>query len=66
MKHGKEGKEVWPDGTMYRGDYECGSMHGKGLIIYSDNSMYNGDFYKGNVCGHGVFVWAGGKFLNKL
>lgn len=61
MKHGTKCKEVWPDGTIYEGDYENGLMHGKGLLIYNDTSMYDGDFVRGQMTGKGIFVWPEGK-----
>ena len=29
MQNGK-GKEIWPDGAMYEGDYVMGKKHGQG------------------------------------
>lgn len=59
-------KEVWPDGTIFQGDYEEGLMHGKGLLIYKDNCMYDGNFVEGQMTGKGVYVWTGGKHPSNL
>lgn len=42
MQHGF-GKEVWPDGAVYEGEFSYGKKHGKGKFIFPDKAEYNGD-----------------------
>jgi len=42
-RHGK-GKEVWPDGRKYEGDYVNGVQEGYGVYCYADDSKYEGDW----------------------
>ena len=39
--HGK-GKDTWPDGSYYEGDYAHGKKNGYGKIVWTKNSFYEG------------------------
>jgi hypothetical protein len=50
-KQNGKGRETWPDGAMYEGDYLMGKKHGHGTFIWSDGSYYQGAFINNNIEG---------------
>jgi hypothetical protein len=52
------GRETWPDGTEYTGNFLNGMKHGRGRLILrqtpSEFSMYEGDFQENHICGFGI------------
>lgn len=38
------GREIYPDGTIYEGEYELGMKNGKGAFNFPDGSSFKGDF----------------------
>ena len=49
-QHGK-GKENWPDGSYYEGEYKDGVKSGKGTFSWADGSTYTGDFFENDIQG---------------
>ena len=47
------GKETWPDGACYEGEYKKGKKYGKGEFNWSDGSHYDGNFIENNIHGKG-------------
>lgn len=42
-----EGKMMWPCGTVYRGEFNYGCRHGKGILILPDGTEIEKEFCKG-------------------
>ena len=38
------GKEIWPDGTIYEGEYKNGEKEGKGEYNFPQGDRYIGEF----------------------
>ena len=51
------GSELWNDGSYYRGDFNKGEKHGKGVYYWFDGSCYTGDFESNHLHGKGDFRW---------
>ena len=49
-QHGK-GKETWPDGATYEGEYCEGKKNGYGRLIFADGSIYEGMFEMNEISG---------------
>lgn len=52
-KQDGKGKETWPDGACYEGDYKNGKKSGRGLFKWSDGSQYDGSFQENHIHGKG-------------
>jgi len=35
---------MWPDGSMYEGEFKKDAYHGKGRLIHNDGDIYEGDW----------------------
>jgi len=44
-------------GSSYKGDWENGKRHGKGVLKLDTGDIYNGDFVQGRRHGFGVFSY---------
>ena len=58
------GKQIWPDGSMYAGEYKNGMKQGKGKFIWADQSSYKGEFKENDLHGLGEYIWADGRVYN--
>lgn len=54
------GRQVWPDGASYDGQYKCGLKHGMGRFSWASGASYEGDFVEDRLEGSGYFRWACG------
>ena len=61
--HGK-GKQIWPCGAIYEGDWVNGRMHGQGVYKYPNGIIYDGGWNKGKKHGKGVGTQPSGKKFN--
>ncbi|KAI4367440.1 hypothetical protein MLD38_023179 [Melastoma candidum] len=59
LLHGK-GTYRWGDGTVYEGDWEEGTLTGKGKIIWPSGARYEGDIAGGYLHGCGTFTGTDG------
>lgn len=50
------GKELWPNGIKYEGEFSMGNKEGKG-ILYLKGCKYVGDFKDNEINGEGTMVW---------
>ena len=53
------GKIVWPDGSIYEGDFKQGLFHGQGRY-QTQETVYQGDFVNGIAVGQGVITFVDG------
>lgn len=51
-------EEVFPDGSVYKGEKINKMRHGKGKFIYSHGGVYEGDWKNGKMDGYGVLYYA--------
>jgi len=51
------GRQVWPDGASYEGEYKHGLKHGMGRFSWASNAVYEGDFVEDRLEGSGYFRW---------
>lgn len=56
--HG-EGKEIWPDHSIYEGTYKDGQKHGHGKITW-EQSSFEGMFENDQFHGEGHYKWKDG------
>ena len=61
-KQDGHGKETWPDGACYEGEYKNGKKSGKGLFKWPDGSQYDGFFQENHIHGKGNFIICWMKF----
>ena len=54
------GKEIWPNGISYEGEFYMGVKHGKGRLVL-EGSIYEGEFDNDEMSGNGVMEWENGK-----
>jgi len=54
------GRQEWPDGASYEGDYKHGLKHGMGRFAWTSGAAYEGDFVEDRLEGSGCFRWACG------
>jgi len=55
------GRHVWPDGSVYEGDFRAGVPHGGGHYQRADGVEYRGSFTDGTFDGEGELTWPGGR-----
>ncbi|OMJ72960.1 hypothetical protein SteCoe_28467 [Stentor coeruleus] len=56
-----EGREEWPDKTVYIGQFFNNLKHGTGKFVWSNGNKFKGQFQNGDISGEGVFKWKNGK-----
>ena len=49
------GMQVWPDGSLYQGQWRDGKANGKGRLIHSDGDIYQGEWKDDKAHGIGVY-----------
>jgi hypothetical protein len=49
------GKQIWPDGSFYEGQWQGDLAHGKGKLVTVENGVYDGQWVNGKACGQGRF-----------
>eukprot|EP00026_Physarum_polycephalum_P003403 Phypoly_transcript_03414.p1 GENE.Phypoly_transcript_03414~~Phypoly_transcript_03414.p1 ORF type:complete len:520 (+),score=111.47 Phypoly_transcript_03414:218-1777(+) len=54
------GKYVYPDGSVYEGEWRGGKAHGRGTLLYSTGDRYTGEWIATQKQGQGEFVYANG------
>ena len=54
------GREIWPNGIKYEGDFEMGIKHGRGKLVL-EGSVYVGEFENDEMSGRGDMEWGDGK-----
>ncbi|ESO88630.1 hypothetical protein LOTGIDRAFT_125797, partial [Lottia gigantea] len=57
------GKQYWPDGSYYHGDFNLDVRHGNGKIVWANGETYEGCFYKDRRHGNGLYTWADGSYF---
>ena len=60
LQHGR-GKQQWPDGSRYEGEWRDGMAHGIGLIYHPNGDQYEGEFLNGQANGFGGYIYANGQ-----
>ena len=58
--HGR-GKEYYPNGEIYTGDWVNGRKHGKGKYIYASGDIYEGDIVNDQIHGNGIMMFSDGR-----
>ena len=58
-RHGK-GRNVFPNGDIYDGQYVNGKRHGKGVYVFKNTAFYSGNFENNNKSGSGLFIYPDG------
>ena len=53
----RRNKKIFPDGSVYEGDYIYGKFHGKGKLTFPSGSSYEGNFVSGNCHGKGKLIF---------
>lgn len=59
LKHGY-GKEVFPNGRIYEGDYVNDKMQGQGTYVFANGDKYEGGWFDNLRHGEGVMFFANG------
>ena len=60
-----EGRSIYPDGSMYLGEYKNGKFHGKGTFIWKDGYYYDGEFRDGTPNGQGTETLPNGHLVGE-
>ena len=55
-----KGTSIWPDGSLYEGQFVKGLASGKGRVIFKNGDVYQGDFAKNRGNGIGKYTFADG------
>jgi hypothetical protein len=55
---------LFPDGSVYDGQWENDKMHGRGIFISSNRDKYEGTFVYGLKEGHGIMQYINGNVYN--
>ena len=62
-----QGKQTYPDGIMYKGEWKDGEKHGQGTDTQPDGSKYVGEWKNGKRNGYGTFTSPdGSKYVGKF
>ena len=51
------GKEIWPDGAVFEGQFVEGKKNGPGVFQWCDGSIFKGNFMDNNINGRGEYSW---------
>ncbi|MDD2393121.1 MAG: hypothetical protein PHN99_03110 [Eubacteriales bacterium] len=57
----RKGNFVFPDGSVYDGEYSGTFKHGKGVYTFPDGECYDGTFNKDIKQGYGIYRWPDGR-----
>lgn len=57
-----KGKRVYPNGSVYEGDFTDGVQHGQGKMVYTDGNIYEGEWDRGAAHGRGRLVYPEGGY----
>lgn len=58
------GKYVYPDGSVYEGEWRGGKAHGRGTLMYSTGDRYAGEWVATQKQGQGEFIYSNGGIIN--
>ena len=50
-----QGMQVWPDGSVYEGQWSLGKANGLGRLIHADGDVYEGQWQEDKAHGYGIF-----------
>lgn len=64
-RHG-QGKNIFPNGDIYEGQYVSGKRHGQGTYIWKAGHRYQGEFQSNERFGNGLFVYPDGSKYNGM
>ena len=56
-----EGTYTYPDGKIYRGQWQFRERNGHGILKYPDGRVYEGEFKSGLRTGRGTMTWSDGR-----
>ncbi len=56
----KKGRFVYPDGSVYSGEYKGNIRQGYGIYAFSDGEKYEGEFRLDEKDGQGIYTWPDG------
>ena len=51
-----QGKQVWPDGSVYEGFWNADKANGQGRLIHADGDVYEGDWKNDKAHGFGIYT----------
>ena len=60
------GKQEWPDGRCYEGDFKQGKAHGNGKMTYADGATYQGKWRNDTWHGEGIFTKKTGQIIKAI
>lgn len=52
----------WPNGNIYKGNYQNGQFNGYGELYAADGTIYRGDWLSGKYEGSGEYIWPNGSW----
>lgn len=54
---------LYPNGSIYEGEWLCGERHGLGVCYYDSGNIFVGQFRQGNMEGEGTMLFKSGQFF---